>query len=58
MISPGQLARLITVGSTPPVTQRFKVWNGTSWVAGTLKVWDGASWVAGLPKVWNGSAWA
>lgn len=34
-----------------------KVWNGSSWVAGTPKVWNGSSWVAGTAKVWNGSSW-
>jgi hypothetical protein len=36
----------------------MKVWNGSSWVQGTVKVWNGSSWVdAKSVKVWNGSSW-
>lgn len=34
-----------------------RVWNGSSWVAGSPRVWNGSSWVQGYAYVWNGSAW-
>lgn len=34
-----------------------KVWNGSTWVEGTVKVWSGSSWVEGTTKVWGGSGW-
>ena len=34
-----------------------KVWNGTSFVAGTTRAWNGTAFVSTTTKVWNGSAW-
>jgi hypothetical protein len=42
---------------TITVLSGAKVWDGTSFVAGTTKVWDGTSFVSSITKVWNGSEW-
>lgn len=40
------------------MTTGGKVWNGTSWVTGTVQVWNGTGWVAASGVVvWNGTAW-
>jgi hypothetical protein len=57
MLTPGSTALLSYVPSSGPV-RRMKVWDGSSWVAGTMKVWNGTTWVTGAPKVWNGTTWA
>jgi hypothetical protein len=38
--------------------KRFKIWDGSTWVACTTKVWNGSIWVTSNPKPWNGSIWA
>lgn len=37
------------------VTQKNKIWNGTSWRS-DAKIWNGTSWRADW-KVWNGTSW-
>jgi hypothetical protein len=35
-----------------------RVWNGTSWVVGSIYIWNGSSWVIATgDSVWNGTSW-
>jgi len=48
-----------TAGSTAPVQNQLKYWNGTDWTLPTNKYkWDGINWVTFDGKIWNGSSWA
>jgi PKD repeat protein len=44
-----------TVITVNVVTQKNKIWNGTSWRS-DAKIWNGTSWRADW-KVWNGTSW-
>ncbi len=49
----------VTTPALPPsaVTGRYKVYNGTEFVARPIKTWTGTSWALRKAKRWNGSAW-
>lgn len=38
-------------------TNNFKVFDGTSFVAGVLKYWNGTTWATATYKYWNGTIW-
>ena len=52
------IADIYTAGSTAPITNNVKYWNGTAWTVPTNKYqWDGINWITLNGKYWNGSAW-
>lgn len=60
-VAPASVNRSLTVtvggggGGTP--LNKFKYWDGTSWVNKPLKYWDGSGWIEKLVRLWNGTAW-
>lgn len=53
-----EIAEIWTAGSTAPVTNNLKYWNGTAWTVPINKYqWDGTNWVTMNGKYWNGTSW-
>jgi len=38
-------------------TNKIKIWNGTTWIEGSVKLWDGNAWVDKPFRYYDGSEW-
>lgn len=57
-VTANAISEIYTAGSTGPITNNVKYWNGTAWTVPTNKYqWDGINWVPMVGKYWNGTAW-